>query len=52
MNILIVLIVCYVIFVGGILTGEWYASKNPDAKFTKFWRRHVVGIIPPDDEFF
>ena len=43
-----ILITCFITLVG-ISIGERYAVAHPESKFTKWWRKHLIGDGNEDD---
>lgn len=40
------------LFVFSMFLTEELVYKYPNTKFSKWWRKYVVGVIPEDDENF
>jgi integral membrane sensor domain MASE1 len=44
-QILILLCLLSAVCTMGLVVGESIATKNPNTRFTKWWRRNVIGIM-------
>jgi len=45
LQILILLCLSSAVCTMGLVVGESIATKNPNTRFTKWWRRNVIGIM-------